>query len=84
MDAEKLLHQAFVTSEKPFTQSLGKKDYAKSVSILTGFRAAVDKFFDDVLVMDKDAALKNNRIALLALIDGLFMQFIDFEKLVVE
>jgi glycyl-tRNA synthetase beta chain len=84
MDAEKLLHQAFVASEKPFTHSLGKKDYAKSVMILTGFRAAVDKFFDDVLVMDKDAALKNNRIALLAQIDGLFMQFIDFEKLVEE
>jgi len=35
-DAEKELHQSFVSSEKPFTQSLDKKDYARSVSMQIG------------------------------------------------
>ncbi|OHD54778.1 MAG: glycine--tRNA ligase subunit beta [Spirochaetes bacterium GWF1_51_8] len=83
-EAEKILFEAYSKSEKVFTDTLNKKDYKNSVMILTSFREPVDRFFDDVLVMDKDEALKDNRIALLGGIDGLFMQFIDFEKLVVE
>jgi glycyl-tRNA synthetase beta chain len=82
--AEKDLYEIYNKNEKAFLQALEKMDYALCVSILTSFRPFVDQFFDDVMVMDKDEAVKNNRIALLSLIDGLFMKFIDFEKIIVE
>ncbi len=83
-EAEKELHSALVKEGKIFLETLSNGDYKQCVSILTSFRPVVDKFFDKVLVMDKDMTLKNNRIALLTQIDDLFMKMIDFEKIVVE
>jgi glycyl-tRNA synthetase beta chain len=42
----------------------------------------ISKFFDDVLVMDKDEAVKNNRIALLSSIKVKFLKLADFSKIV--
>ena len=42
----------------------------------------VDKFFDDVLVMDKDPDTQKNRLGLLSSIGGLFGQIADFRKIV--
>jgi glycyl-tRNA synthetase beta chain len=83
-NAEKALHQAWKDSAPVFGKALGERDYAQCVSILTNFRAPVDRFFEDVLVMDKDEKVKGNRIALLDGIDRLFADFIDFEKIVTE
>ncbi len=83
-EAEKELHSILVQSRKTFLETLSKGDYPQCISILTSFRPAVDRFFDKVLVMDKDKDLQNNRIALLSQIDELFMKIIDFEKIVVE
>lgn len=83
-EAEKALSSEFASKSKSFAEALAKREYATAVGILTSFRPAVDKFFTDVLVMDKDEMVKTNRIALLSKIDELFMQFIDFEKIVIE
>jgi glycyl-tRNA synthetase beta chain len=83
-DAEKALYQAWKDSAPVFGKALRDRDYALCVSILTSFRAPVDQFFTDVLVMDKDEKVKGNRIALLDGIDRLFADFIDFEKIVTE
>jgi glycyl-tRNA synthetase beta chain len=83
-DAEKELNDALVKNGKAFLKTLKEGDYPQCVSILTSFRPYVDSFFEKVLVMDKDRDLKNNRIALLSEIDGLFMKIIDFEKIVIE
>lgn len=82
--AEKDLYKTYNDNQKKFMAALKAMDYAGCVSILTSFKPAVDKFFDDVMVMDKDAKLKNNRVSLLSHIDEMFMNFIDFEKIVVE
>jgi glycyl-tRNA synthetase beta subunit len=82
--AEKDLFKTYKDNQKKFMTALGAMDYAGCVTILTSFKPAVDKFFDDVMVMDKDTKLKNNRVSLLSHIDGMFMNFIDFEKIVVE
>ncbi len=83
-DAEKALRKAFADSTQPFADSVAKRDYAATVSILQSFRGPVDTFFDQVLVMDEDPALRANRIALLSGIDRMFAGFIDFDKIVVE
>lgn len=84
LPAEKELYRNYTDNQKKFMAALQGMDYPGCVSILTSFKASVDKFFDDVMVMDKDEKLKNNRVSLLSHIDKLFMNFIDFEKIVVE
>ncbi len=83
-ESEKGLHSMLEDSSGVFLDSLNKRDYTGCISILTAFRPSVDKFFDDVLVMDSNQDLRKNRIALLSLVDGLFMKIIDFEKIIVE
>lgn len=56
-------------------------EYEQALNKLADLRQPIDHFFDDVMVMDKDEQLKNNRIALLSKIDSLFMQVADFSKL---
>ena len=82
--AERELHTVFEKHGAEFEKALAKRDYRQAVGILTSFRVPVDKFFDDVLVMDKDDAIRTNRISLLSGIDKLFAEFIDFAKIVVE
>jgi glycyl-tRNA synthetase beta chain len=44
-------------------------------------RGAVDAFFDGVMVMAEDPAVRDNRFALLALVAGLFENIADFSKI---
>ncbi len=57
--------------------------YAHVLDRIAGIRPFVDKFFDDVMVMDKDEAIKNNRLALLGLLAGMFLRLADIRKIVV-
>ena len=57
-------------------------DYAGALNILSTLNAAVNKFFDDVMVMDKDEAVKNNRLSLLCLVKDLVNCVGDLSKLV--
>ena len=73
-DAEKALYQAI--------QSVSfDGDYAKYLKDLTKINPAVTKFFDDVLVMDKDEKIKNNRLALLKSLKNKYIILTDFSKL---
>ena len=56
-------------------------DYAKYLSDLISINPAVTKFFDDVLVMDKDERVKNNRLALLTILKTKYETLTDFAKL---
>ena len=73
-DAEKALYQA--------VQSVSfDGNYAKYLKDLTQINPAVTKFFDDVLVMDKDEKIKNNRLALLKSLKNKYIILTDFSKL---
>jgi glycyl-tRNA synthetase beta chain len=52
-----------------------------ALATIASLRGAVDRFFDDVLVMVDDARLRTNRLALLNGIAGLFGDFADFSKI---
>lgn len=56
-------------------------DYGAALKLLAGLRDAVDAFFDQVMVMDEDVALKNNRIALLGQLRALFLRVADLSRL---
>lgn len=73
-DAEKDLYKA--------VQAISfNGDYAKYLKDLTEINPVVTKFFDDVLVMDKDENIKNNRLALLNTLKNKYIILTDFSKL---
>lgn len=51
-------------------------------TLLVNFVPVINKFFDDVMVMDKDVNIKNNRLNLLALADAEFFKVADFTKII--
>ena len=55
--------------------------YADGLQQLAELRPAVDRFFDEVMVMTDDVALKNNRLALLAQLLQSFRQIADFSRI---
>lgn len=55
--------------------------YNKYLEELESLNSTVSKFFEDVLVMDKDENVKNNRIALLSLLKGKYEHLTDFSKI---
>jgi glycyl-tRNA synthetase beta chain len=57
------------------------KDYQQALTRLAGLREAVDKFFDDVMVMVDDEELRNNRLALLGRLRNLFLRVADVSHL---
>jgi glycyl-tRNA synthetase beta chain len=59
----------------------GKRDYKSALTRLAQLRPAVDAFFDGVMVNVDDPALRNNRLALLAQLRGLFTRIADLSCL---
>jgi glycyl-tRNA synthetase beta chain len=50
---------------------------------LAQLRDDVDAFFNDVMVMADDVALRNNRLALLSILHGMMNRVADISKLAV-
>ena len=63
------------------TPMFRQRDYAKGLEALAGMRAVVDTFFDDVLVMADDQAVRQNRLALLRELRTLFLHVADISCL---
>lgn len=69
---------------KDATANLEKGEYLKVLNTLAKMKKPVDVFFDGVMVMDKDPAVKKNRLAILGTVSELFAQVADFRKIVTE
>jgi len=63
---------------------IGKRDYIKGINQLKKISPYIDNLFDNVLVMDKDKKLRNNRLALLYYVRSLFHLFCDFEEIIID
>ena len=73
-DAEKMLY----TEVQKISYNGNYEEYLKA---LISINSTVTKFFDDVLVMDKDENIKNNRLALLNILKNKYIMLTDFSKL---
>lgn len=82
--AEISLHAAIVKLENEIQPFLKKGDYAEVLTRLAALRTPVDKFFDEVLVMDENPAVRNNRLALLQNLNQLFLHTADLSHIQVE
>jgi glycyl-tRNA synthetase beta chain len=58
-----------------------ERNYPRALEVIAGLRNPVDVFFDGVMVMADDEAVKNNRLALLTGIAGLFKGIADFSRI---
>jgi glycyl-tRNA synthetase beta chain len=83
-NAEKLLVSALDTISSTVQPMLESGDYAGTLTRLAELRDPVDNFFDEVMVMCDDEAIKLNRLALLSQLNSLFMTIADISKLQVQ
>jgi glycyl-tRNA synthetase beta chain len=60
---------------------VSKRDYTRALAAIAELRQPVDTFFDSVMVMVDDESIKNNRLALLTGIAGLFKGIADFRRI---
>ncbi|MEA1989768.1 MAG: glycine--tRNA ligase subunit beta [Pseudomonadota bacterium] len=80
-DAETNLWNALDALRERVSEQIAGRDYIAAISELSTIREAVDTFFDDVMVMADDEAVKQNRLALLNQIYQLFLQVADISRL---
>src|SRR5690606_648748 len=79
--AEQALYDTLLTLRPQIEAHLQALRYTEALTTLAGARAAVDRFFDEVMVMADDAQLRDNRLALLAALDHLMNRVADISKL---
>ncbi|CAN7360192.1 glycine--tRNA ligase subunit beta [Agrobacterium tumefaciens] len=81
LDAEKALYAAIKTASADAAKAVEGKDFRSAMQALSTLRVPVDKFFEDVLVNDEDAAIRANRLALLKAIREATGTVADFSKI---
>jgi glycyl-tRNA synthetase beta chain len=79
--AEQNLYQSFAKAKEKISLHLGKREYPAALMEMTEMKRPIDEFFDGVMVMVEDEAIRNNRLALLDEIGKLFLHIADFSKL---
>ena len=80
-DAEKKLYETLSSLRQTVEPMFDSGDYETALSKLSSLRDPVDAFFDSVMVMADDEAVKNNRIALLNSMNQLFLRAADLSRL---
>lgn len=80
-DAEKVLVAEIDKLDTDVTAAFANGDYAAGLNQLAALREPIDNFFDNVMVMADDEAVKNNRLAVLGKLQGLFMFTADISVL---
>jgi glycyl-tRNA synthetase beta chain len=81
LDAERTLHNALANAREKVAPMLEQRRYAEILNELADLRDVVDRFFDDVMVMDDDTSVRNNRLALLGELRSLFLDVADISRL---
>ena len=80
-NAERELAARYAALAPQAEQLFMAREYTRYMELLAGLREPVDAFFDGVMVMCEDAALRTNRLALLARLHALFTRVADIARL---
>ena len=78
---EKALAGAFNRLQGPVEKAYRDLEYTSALKALAALKAPVDAFFDKVMVMDKDARVRDNRIGFLGTLHGTMNRIADLSKL---
>jgi glycyl-tRNA synthetase beta chain len=79
--AERDLWRAFETLAPDVERHCANADYAGALRALAAAKPAVDRFFDDVMVMVDDPAVRANRLALLGRVAATMNRVADISRL---
>src|SRR5690606_25709636 len=79
--AERTLFDALIDAERDTDAALAARDHVQVLQRLAQLRAPVDAYFDAVMVMAEDPALRRNRLALLARLAARFLAVADISEL---
>ena len=82
-DAEKQLGKVVDAAQAELNRCLQKRDYERLLAHLGELQPSIDRFFDDVMVMAEDAAVRSNRLAVLNTIAQKVYPLADLTKLVI-
>ena len=77
-DSELALLRACEEGEDKVASALACKDFDAACSALAALKEPIDAFFEDVMVMDENASLRENRLRLLNRFVGVFTDVADF------
>jgi glycyl-tRNA synthetase beta chain len=78
---EKALASAFKLLQGSVEKAYRDLEYTSALKALAALKAPVDAFFDKVMVMDKDARVRDNRIGFLGTLHGTMNRIADLSKL---
>ena len=79
--AERILAEQVAAIERLVAPLREEREYTEMLRKLAVLRPAVDRFFDDVMVMAEDPALRANRLALLSRLAAMFLGVADLSRL---
>ena len=79
--AEQILSEQVSAMSRQVEPLFAARQYTEALRMLAALRKAVDDFFDSVMVMAEDPALRRNRLALLKSLQSLFMHAADLSRL---
>lgn len=79
--AEKVLAEKLNELQPQLTPLFANSNYQQALTLLAGLRESVDDFFESVMVMADDLALRNNRLALLNQLRQQFLHVADISLL---
>jgi glycyl-tRNA synthetase beta chain len=82
--AERALMTALDESEPRITQALARQEYRDAFTAIAALRDTVATFFDDVLVMAEDRALRTARLGLVARLRDLVLGIADISEIAPE
>lgn len=80
--AERELYASWQAATTEYHTLLTANHTAEALALLSSLRPAITAFFDQVMVMAEDEAVRENRLALLAAVDQDIRSYADFSKLV--
>ncbi|WP_286314648.1 glycine--tRNA ligase subunit beta, partial [Romboutsia ilealis] len=81
-EAEINLYKEFNNIKIKVKELLNDKKYSEALDSFASLRPSIDDMFDSVMVMDKDEAIKNNRLGLLKQIYDTMLSICDLSKIV--
>ena len=79
--AERALLAAMSDCQHDFDRQFRNRGYTEAMKTLAGLHEPVDRFFDEILIMADDRALRNSRLALLKKARRMFLRIADFSCL---
>lgn len=80
-DVEKELYDYTLELEKEVENALKNKEYDRYLELLLASKDIVNKYFEKIIVMDRDESIKNNRLSQLLLLLNIFNKMADLNSI---